>query len=209
MKRFVAILFFTMTLNSILNAQKTGRQLKQIVISNQNPKIKIEVDSALSFIGSVSFNVDTIGVAEEYIFGEIKNGKLSRIFITHFEYFLPQNKLKFNYPRFRMATIGKQEYLHQIFFGKDFELFKIKELSELFKSKGLEVEADWMMNRYVRAVDTDKKHEMILFYLEPGSLVAEEIKAEAEKADPREKTTNKWQKALTERANAVFRVIEE
>lgn len=209
MKLIVFILLAAVVINERVIAQNAGRNLKQIVTSDRNPEVEIEVDPAFSFIGRVYFDVDTIGRAEEFIFGELKDGKLSRIFIVHFEYFLPRNKFKFNYPRFRMATIGKQEYLHQIFFVRQFKLFRIKEVSDLFRAKGLTVEPDWLMNRYVRAVDSAKKNEMILFYLEPGGATPERIISEAEKSDPAETTTSKWQSELKARANAVFKIVQE
>lgn len=196
-------------LHAVLCAQNQKRTFTQTISSEQLPDIKIEVDPALTFVGSVSFDVDTIGRAEEFIFSEIHNGKMGRTLIVHFEYFLPENDLKFNYPRFRMKTLGTHEYLHQIFYVKHFELFQTAELVDLFKDKGLLYDPDWMMNRYVRAVDTPKKNELILFYLEPANSFSSQVKDEAEKLDPRETALTPWQKELSERALRSFKIIEE
>jgi hypothetical protein len=180
-----------------------------MVSSEQLPNIQIEVDTALTYIGNVSFDVDTIARAEEYIFSEIHNGKMGRTLIVHFEVFHPDNDLKFNYPRFRMKKLGNHEYLHQIFYVPNFELFQTNELVNLFKDRALLYEADWMMNRYVRAVDLAKKNELILFYLEPASSFSIQIRDEADKSDPRETVLMPWQKELSERALKSFNVIKE
>jgi hypothetical protein len=203
---FLAALFTNMCLYG--NAQDPGRKITQVVSSTTNPKMQIEVDSNLSFLGRIESNVDTIGKFEEFIFSEIKDGKPGRTLILHFEYFLPENKLHFIYPRFRMAKIGNYEYLHQIWFVRNFDLMAIKEVSGLFQSKGLPVEPDWLVNRYVRAVDQDKKHELIIFYLEPGSIVPEEIR-KIGMGNMRQTDIDPWQADLKERANKTFRILTE
>lgn len=108
-----------------------------------------------------------------------------------------------------MKKLGNHEYLHQIFYVKNFELFQRNELADLFKDKALLYEPDWMMNRYVRAVDPSKKNEFILFYLEPASSFSSQIRDEAEKSDPRETVLTQWQKKLSERAVKSFNVSNE
>jgi hypothetical protein len=209
MKNASLIVILLLAVHSVSDAQNPKRTVRQILSSEQLPNIQIEVESALSYIGNVSFDVDTIARAEEYIFSEIHSAKMGRTLIVHFESFLPDNDLKFNYPRFRMKKLGDNEYLHQIFHVKNFELFRTRELVNLFKDKGLVYESDWMMNRYVRAVDRAKKNELILFYLEPANSFSSQIRDEAEKSDPRETVLTEWQKELSERALKSFNVIRE
>jgi hypothetical protein len=196
-----------------LKAQEARRYVEhvkghQIVVSNKNPAIHIKVDTSLHYIGTIESNVDSTAKFQEFVFGNIENGHLGRTFIVHFEHFLTSNFLTFNYPRFRMAIIGKYEYLHQIWYLKDPEIFKIKELSALLNEKGLLVEPEWLMNRYVRVVDRNSKNELILFYLEPGSIVSSDIK-EIGMGDPKQTTLDNWQLSLKLRANSLFRIISE
>jgi hypothetical protein len=108
-----------------------------------------------------------------------------------------------------MKKIGAYEYLHQIFYVKDFTLLQTKELVDLFKNKGLDYESNWMLNRYVRAVDKELKYEMILFYLEPVSSFSEEIRDEAEKSDPRDISMTHWQQEFSKRALDSFRILKD
>ena len=93
MKKTTLSVLTLITIFSVANSQNTSREIKQIVISEQHPNIQIEVDPVLTYVGNVTFNVDTIGVAEEYIFSDIRDGKMKRTLIVHFEHFLPANDL--------------------------------------------------------------------------------------------------------------------
>jgi hypothetical protein len=200
------ILFLLFT--QIVHAQETQRHFEQAVVSSGFPKTKILVDGSLKFIGRVEFPVDTFARAEEFIFSDLEDGRLGKTLVIHFEYFFPSNDKSFIYPRFRMAKIGKHEYLHQIWYLKDFDLFTHGETAQMLKKENIQAGNEWLLNRYVRAVDTAEKHELIIFYLEPGNMVPDTIKS-LPPGDPRDKSSAPWQKQLAVRANKLFRFISE
>ena len=151
---------------------------------------------------------------EQFIFGQVKQGKLGKTMIVHFEHFLPTNDLTFIYPRLHMATLGKHEFLNQTWAIKDYGLFKRDKVKEFLAKNGLQAEPDWLVNRYVRAVDENKKHELIFFYMEPASSVSipkdlifptEDLKADGKHKDEWQKITQ----ALISRSMRSFNILED
>jgi hypothetical protein len=153
----------------VLAQSPTDRTFNQTIESASLPKISISVSPKLSFLGSGKFDVRGIAAAEQFVFAEADRGVAKRVFIAHFEHWLPTNTNIFDYPKLRQAKVGSHEYLHQIWYIEKPQLLHSGLVSSLLKQRGLSAEDNWMMNRYVRAVDEAKRHEIILFYLEPAS----------------------------------------
>ena len=145
------------------------RSVWQQVRSSSNPRITIEVDPSLAYLGHVhqrAMNGRT--EAEEYIFSELDHGSLNRTFIVHFEHVEAGATLLFRYPRMEMVRLGRHEYLHQSFPEKDWDLFTDAGMKALLANRGLTVPSTWLVSRWVRATDRALKSEIILFYLEPA-----------------------------------------
>ena len=107
-----------------------------------------------------------------------------------------------------MVTLGKNEYLNQTWPIKDAGILRRPEIKSVLEQRKLTAEADWVMNRYVRAVDESKKHEIILFYLEAGSLIPVPVADLA----PGGRSTDAWPKIereIIERSLRSFSIIEE
>lgn len=145
-----------------------GRRLVQYVQSDALPLASIGVDASLPFIGRVEFDVRGRARAEQFFFSEVRNGRLGRTAIVHFEYFLPDNDATFGYPDFRLVQLAGQAFLHQTWPTADYGIFRQAEVKAMLDAHGLTAEADWITNRYARVMD-DPKHELLLFYLEPAS----------------------------------------
>lgn len=151
-----------------LNRLVAGRT----VISDDLPKIQIKIGSKFKYLGHLEMNaMGGKAKAEQFVFSETKKGRLTRAVIVHFEEFRPTNDSTFEYPRLKMVTLGKNEYLNQTWPIKNAEILRRPEIKAVLEQIKVTAEADWVMNRYVRAVDESKKHEIILFYLEAGSLI--------------------------------------
>jgi hypothetical protein len=145
------------------------RCVEHVVTSTDLPKIAVRVDEALDFLGRVEG--DAMGGrarTEQFFFAEARDGRVRRMVIVHFEGAVPGADLHFRYPRLRMETLGGEEYLHQSFPEEDWDLFASPKVAELFTSRKIELPRRWLVDRYVRAVDAELRHEVILFYLEPA-----------------------------------------
>ena len=144
------------------------RRVEQTVRSAALPRVAVRVDPALPYLGRVEFDVNGRARVEQFLFAEITDGTLGRTLVVHFEHFLPSNDFTFEYPALRMVTIGKHDYLHQTWAMEGLGLLQRPAVSELLTTRGVRVEADWFLNRFARVVDAAKKHELLIFYLEPA-----------------------------------------
>lgn len=97
-------------------APSPSRGVVQTVTSTALPRLTVRVDPSLHYIGrGEGVAMQETARYERFLFGEVKHGKLLRAAIVHFEEMIPgKDGGAFNYPRFRMATVGGEEYLHQI-----------------------------------------------------------------------------------------------
>lgn len=229
MKKIFIAIIFTLSISLSGFAQSTApiqrRVVGQTLISESLPKLKIKVDPSLKYLGRVEMDaMEGIAKVEQFFFGRVKQGKLGKMLIVHFEHALPTNDFTFGYPRLRMATLGKHEFLNQTWAIKDYGLLKRNKVKEFLAKNGLQAEPDWLVNRYVRVVDENKKHELILFYMEPASSVSlptEGLTADGKHQDlifptedlaAVEKHKDEWQKiqqALVSRSIKSFKILEE
>ena len=145
------------------------RGVEQLVTSTDLPKIAVRVDEALAFVGRVEGSaMDGRARTEQFFFAETREGSVRRMVVVHFEGAVPGAELHYRYPRLRMETLGGEEYLHQSFPEEDWDLFSSPPVAALFAGRKLALPGRWLVARYVRAVDPDLRHEVILFYLEPA-----------------------------------------
>lgn len=191
------------------------RVVRQTLISESLPKLKIKVDSSLKYLGRVEMDaMNGIAKVEQFFFGKVKQGKLGKMLIVHFEHALPTNDFKFGYPRLRMVTLGSHEFLNQTWAIKDYALLKREKVKEFLDKNGLQTEPDWLVNRYVRVVDENKKHELILFYMEPASSfsIPKDLIFPIEDLASEGKHKDEWQKitqALISSSIKSFKILED
>lgn len=183
------------------------RRVEQTVHSDTLPRVSVSVDPSLGYLGRLEFDVGGRARAEQHLFGEIVEGKLGRALIVHFEHFFPDNGHSFEYPRLRMTRLGRHEFLHQTWPLPDWDLFHLPEMVAFLERRGLQAGTDWIVSRYVRVVSDDRKHEFIIFYLEPGSSLSVPV------ADlrPGGRARAEWaaiERGLIERAATAFRVTD-
>ncbi len=152
---------------------RAQRSVDQNVLqSRAQPDIRIRVAPYLVYLGRADFKVRDVAEGEAHVFAESEGGKLRRVLLVDFEHFHPANDQTFEYPRLTMVKLGGEEYLHQTWALADLEWFHMPEMRELFAGLHLTAEPSWVMDRYVRAVDAAKKHEIIIVYLEAKSVSA-------------------------------------
>ena len=174
-----------------------------MVVSDSLPRVRVEVDTAFEYLGHVTIPVGATAIAEQFIFAEVRNGRIARAVIVHFEHFFPDNARQFGYPPGPAATLGEHTYLHQNWrLGPDY--MAKPAVDSLIRSRGLATDSVYGSDRYVRVLPESNKHEFILFYLESGALlegvgrvapsVAGDIPPEAAQA-------------LAQRARRAFRVV--
>ena len=149
---------------------RPSRQVHHVLESPALPRVRVQVAPDLAYLGAVRYEVPTGARVEAFIFGDTADGRLRRAFVAHFEGYPAGVDRSFNYPRLEMARLGADEYLHQTWALKQFGLFEIPAIREFLAERGIAAGPGWVMDRYVRTVDPERRHEMIFFYLESSAM---------------------------------------
>lgn len=188
------------------------RSVAQTVRSSALPRITVEIDPSFVYLGrGAARAMEDSAEFERFVFGEVREGRLVRAAIVHFERFLPGREGAFNYPSFRMVRLGGEEYLHQIFPIADGDFWQRPDLAALLSTRGITAGNSWLMGRYVRAVGPDRRHEVIVSYLEAEDLVGRNM-AELEPLMPPNNVAHPaaqdLERAFIERQNRAVRITE-
>jgi hypothetical protein len=156
------------------NAGK-GRSIsgKGRIVSLENPTIVIDVSKGLRSLGVINFTLKKVAQVERYIFVDCdKGGRAKRLFIAQFESILPGIKGDYSFPMSNPTRIGSHDYQTQVGFFNFAQTIAARPGAEAEQTKvylnsnGVQVDDDFLVARYARIAHEDKRHELILFYLE-------------------------------------------
>lgn len=200
--RIVLVLFFIcFTLYAVGSADSSKQESKvenNVFISLDNPKIHVEVDKKLKYIGKVPFQIDNIAGGYRYIFVDAKTDKhIQSMFIIQQEGFFPSSNDTYKYRITTPAKLGNFEYQHNVFFfdiDKDIaeDPGKESDVTQRFlQSHGYTLESELAMSRFARSVDLQHKHEIIFFCYENLSSYGHKLADFPEGTDSAEKETIK------------------
>ena len=210
-------------------AASEGRTYKNGVFQSRSlPAIQIEIPKEYEYLGNTAFELTGEANVDRHHFVDGDSaGEMRRAIILHFEGFLPDVDQTYNYripkPEFRAGPdarfsddfirLGDADYIHNTWFfdaaqnireNPDRELARS---ARLFKEHGYRLPDELMMSRFVRVVDEARKHEFILFYLEPlaktGLRAASFVEGGAGAA-----VFDSLSAGITERSRNAFRVLE-
>ncbi len=156
------------------------------IISKNLPEIEIEVADEFKYVGVFDFEIfansdeypaelqgKAVAAGERFVFAmgdEDRNVK--KLFIVQFEGFLEENEFIFNYNFDNAEYIGKNKYRQNSWFYDSASLAEENPYNEgaktrtFLKDKGFLLEDEYMMSRFVGLASEDRKHEIIIFYIE-------------------------------------------
>ena len=196
------------------NKVELERYIKgQNLISKKLPKIKITLDESFAYQGKFDFKISDIAKGERYIFVDSDNYKVKRMFMAQFEGFLASNDKFYRYSFANAMKIGNHKFRQNTYAYSNSESIAMNPEGEaaltfkLLTDKGFTIEDEMMMSRFVTVAGEERKHELILFYVEnvseSGHRLIEFYEDDTE--------TQIWQdisKRLTERSLQNFEIIE-
>src|SRR5262245_46092497 len=194
-----------------------GRSLssKNRVVSQENPTIVIDVSRELRSIGVINFPLKKVAQVERYIFVRSdKSGRAERLFILQFESTLPGIKGGYSFPMTNATRIGSHYYQTQVGFFNFAQTIAANPGAEAEQTKvylnrnGVQVDDDFLVARYARVASEDKRHELILFYLEnlrDLNFTRSELEQGGSRSSDREKVISEF----AARAQQKFKVMDD
>ena len=144
----------------------------QVLTSAAFPSIQLRISRKFRYLGKFSFTVPNMSKGERYIFAELQGRGVKKLFIAQFEGILPDSPQTYNYNFADALTVGAYKFKQNTFaFNARDSLKKDPpdegSLTTQFLSKHRYITEDEMMAaRLVNVPDAERKHELILFYME-------------------------------------------
>jgi ketosteroid isomerase-like protein len=159
---------------SILSNAGAGRSLHENRITSiKLPPIRIDVDEQLRHVGILNFTLKKVAQVERYLYARAdESGRVQRLFIAQFESILPGVKGGYTFQVENATRIGEHDYQTNVGLFNFAQTIAANPGAEAEQTKafleknGLNVNDDYLVARYARVADADKRHELILFYLE-------------------------------------------
>jgi len=150
---------------------------KNTIFSEYNPKITIEVNQKLEFIGKLNFELFESAAVERVLFAETKNDSIKRLIAFQFEEYLPHTK--YVYKKRYKDSIRLGNY----WFGKEnidvVNKLHVGNFIKKWKGRGLEIEVtynylknkgyiyeDVVLSDYLVYISPDLRYELVIAYYE-------------------------------------------
>lgn len=139
------------------------------------PEIRIQVADEFDYVGMFEFTLKGLAFGERHVFVDSKNARVRRLVIVQFEGFLPNNDYTYNYDFAGADTLGGFRFRHNTWAYSNRQAQQESPGAEgpltarFLRSRGFYLEDELMMSRFVMVPDEERRHEMILYYLENAS----------------------------------------
>lgn len=179
----VAALFCSTALASDTPAPERRVQAN-VLTSNRDPKIRIELPSSVQYVGADRWPLLGLADCELHVFVDATaQKKVQRLYWLQFEAYLPSRpELHHAYPFTKTDTLSGLLFDVRARFGPGSEKPKPGSDSEhiqtLLRAKGYEMPAAMMNVRFVHLLDEQKRKELMIIYaedLEPAGITIEEL----------------------------------
>ena len=198
-----------------------------ILVSKELPEIEIEVADEFHYVGTFDFEIiansteypeeirsKPVAAGDRYVFVSANSGQIvNKLFIVQLEGFLPDNDFTFNYNFDNAEFIGKNKYRGNTWFYDSKKLAEENPNNEgaltraFLQERGYQLEDEFMMSRFVGLASEDRKHEIIIFYLEMLNKTTGYSLEEYEEGISRQEADS-IRSALVDRSKRSFRIIK-
>lgn len=212
------ILFSCVVLNGSNAPVLAQNQVQRVVqgntlISTALPNIRIRIDRAFRYVGKIDFKIRDVAQGERYIFVESQDKVITRMFIAQFEGFLSNNAMTYNYSFQNALDLNGHRFKQNTFAYSNKEARTKNPTGEaaltaaFLRENGLALEDELMMSRFVTVPDSERRHELILFYVENASSTGRRLQEFYE----RDTETEVWKelsKTLTAKSLKNFEILQ-
>jgi pimeloyl-ACP methyl ester carboxylesterase len=141
----------------------------RVVLSD--PKIVINVDPSLPFLGSFGFDIRDAAHADRWVFAQVDaTGNVQRLAVVQFERMLPAHRGAYDAHSSNQRRIGPLSFEQSVGVYNFAASIAAKPGAEaertrdLLASKGMKVDADLLVARFETLPSADHRSEILLFY---------------------------------------------
>ena len=185
LKRTIILAAFVGCLTAI--AQSPGRKVvnNNIIISDHDPKVRIELPKWVWYVGADRFVLQDIADCELYAFVDVDDQKnVQRLYWIQFEDYLPSKPdLQHHYESPRHMTLGGFRFYVDTWVKRTNENITAgsdeDHIVALILSRGYKMPAGMMSVRLVHLLDEQKRKELMIIYsesLKPTGFAAADFK---------------------------------
>ncbi|MEN8143696.1 MAG: hypothetical protein ABFS14_01980 [Gemmatimonadota bacterium] len=146
----------------------------QDLISSDLPALVVRLDSSFSFLGTVPFVIPDFADGERFVFVDSDDETVRRTVIAQFETAFPGPDNTYNYSFSETPVVAGYNWRSNPFafsYGKaaaDNPDGEAALTAAFLRSQGYEFADEVMLVRHLTVPDSARKHELILFYIEPA-----------------------------------------
>ena len=146
----------------------------QVLTSTDLPAIRIRFDKSFKYVGTQKFLLYDRANVEQHFFVDADNQQhIKRMAMVQFEGYLPNINATYDYPATKTVNLGGQTYIvnaenipNVSTTLKQNPQSDAARAASFLDSKGFRIGESIMFQRFVRLVDSTKRNEFILLYVE-------------------------------------------
>lgn len=181
MRHFQTILACILAFSGLVSYGASGdpahpsREVRgQVIFSKALPAIEIHVAEGFTFVGAFDFKIRDAASGTRYIFADAdENFQIRRLIIAQFEAFLPDSGQTYRYDLSSGELMAGYRFRGNPYAFSNLEAKTRNPEGEaactarFLAAKGFRFNDLWRMYRWLTVPDQSKRHELILFYVEP------------------------------------------
>lgn len=148
------------------------RVVENVLISPSRPALAIRVDPTLTYVGAHSIRIRDVAGGERHLFVDAEGGRAKRLVVLQFEGFLNGVDDEYRYDLSHSPVVAGFPFRSNGFAFDMARSLREEPASEaaathaFLTARGLEPPRFWAMWRSLTIADPDRRHELILFYVE-------------------------------------------
>lgn len=145
----------------------------QDLLSSDLPALRVHLDSSFSFVGEIPFVIPDFADGERFVFVDADDKTVRRTVIAQFEAIFPGTDNTYNYSFGGTPVVAGYNWRSNPF------AFSYRQATAdnpdgeaaltaaFLRDRGYEFADEVMLVRHLTVPDSARKHELILFYIEP------------------------------------------
>jgi hypothetical protein len=157
-------------------AEKKVRAVKdRVLTSTEMPAVRLKFGKSFKYAGAQDFILYEVARAEQHFFVEADDkNNIKRLYWIQFEGYLPTNNHSYDYESPKIVNLGGLDFFADTY-ARNVKQSPGRPDSDgsraraFLESKGYKMGENLLMQRLVHLIDKEKRHELMLIYLEDMS----------------------------------------